>query len=112
MRLIAVFVGVVMLIAGAVGLFAPVSVSPELRTVDCGTAISPDLSDARDLDDGSAANIPVPGAVIVDTNYTELCRMELADRRILAITVLAAGVFVLAVAAGVAALSRSRQHAD
>lgn len=108
MRLIAVFVGVVMLIAGAIGLFAPVSVSPELRTVDCGTAISPDLSDARALDDGSAANIPVPDGVLVDINYTELCRMQLQDRRILAITVLASGVFVLVVGAGVAALSRAR----
>lgn len=111
MRLIAVFVGVVMLIAGGVGLFAPVSVSPNLRTVDCGNAISPDLSDARALDDGSAGNVPVDGGVVVDTNYTELCRMELDDRRILAITVVAGGVFVLAVGLAVAALSRSRQRA-
>lgn len=86
------FAGVVAVIVGAVGLFAPVSASPGERTVECGSAVAPDLSAARAHDDGSAANIPVPGGVVTDTDYTRLCEMNLEDRRIWAITLAVAGV--------------------
>lgn len=92
------------MIVGVVGLFAPVSVSPELRTVDCGSAISPDLSDARAQSDVRVS----PEEVVTDIDYAELCRMDLADRRVLTITVIAGGAFILIVTAAVALLSRSR----
>lgn len=76
------FAGLVALIVGVVGLFAPVSASPEEQTIACGSAVAPDLSAARAHDDGSAANLPVPGGVVADTDYTRLCEMNLEDRRI------------------------------
>ena len=112
MRSIAVFVGVVTLIVGVVGLFAPVSIEPELQTVRCGTAISPDLSEARTQRDRASADVPPAEEAVTFIDFEELCRMELEDRRILAITVAAGGAFILAVGAGVGLLSRARDDAN
>ncbi len=87
-------------LVGVVGLFTSVSVSPGLQPVNCGSAIAPDLSAARADDDGTAANTPVLGGVVVDSNSTRLCEMELVDGRIATITLAAAG----ALAAGGAAV--------
>lgn len=95
-RPIVLFVGVAALMVGVVGLLIPVSVSPEVESVGCGSAIAPDLSAARANDDQSAANIPARGEVVVDTNYTRLCQLDLADRRIWTITLAAAGAIAIA----------------
>lgn len=104
------FAGVIAVIIGVVGLFAPVSVSPNLLVVECGSAVSPDLSAARANDDGSPANVPIPGGVLVDTNYTELCRMDLEDRRIWTITLAAVGALTIGAAAAHAAVKRPRER--
>lgn len=96
MRRIVLFAGIVALLVGIVGLFAPVSASPGNQTVACGSAVVPDLSAARAQDDGSPANIPVPGGVVADTDYTRLCRMNVEDRRIWTIALSAVGVIVAA----------------
>lgn len=93
---IVLFVGVVAAIVGVAGLFTPVSASPENRVIECGSAVAPDLSAARAHDDGSAANIPVPGGVVADTDFRRLCQMNLEDRRIWTITLAVAGVVVAA----------------
>lgn len=109
MRRILIFAGVVALIVGAVGLLAPVSVSPEREpSVGCGSAIAPDMSAARANDDQSAANIPVPGGVVIDTNFTRLCQMDLADRRIWTITLAVAGVLAVVGALALGAFSNRR----
>lgn len=107
-RLTAVFVGVVALLVGILGLIAPVSVSPYQQVVSCGSAIGPDLSEARSLDDTSAANVPVAGEVVVDTDYTQLCRMELEDRRLWTITVAVVGALAMS-AAGIQRVLASRK---
>ncbi|KUH99192.1 hypothetical protein [Mycobacterium sp. IS-3022] len=93
---IVLFAGVAAVIVGVVGLLAPVSASPENRTIECGSAVAPDLSAARAHDDGSAANIPVPGGVVADTDFTRLCQMNLEDRRIWTITLAVAGLVAVA----------------
>lgn len=107
-RLTAVFVGVVALLVGILGLITPVSVSPYRQVVSCGSAIAPDLSEARSLDDTSAANVPVAGEVVVDTDYTQLCRMELEDRRLWTITVAVVGALAMS-AAGIQRVLASRK---
>lgn len=108
-RRIVLFAGVVALIVGTVGLLTPVSVSPERETVRCGSAIAPDLSAARANDDQSAANIPIPGGVVIDTNFTRLCQMDLADRRIWTITLAVAGALAVLGALVLGALSSRRR---
>jgi hypothetical protein len=106
LRRIALFVGVVVLIVGVVGLLTPVSVSPAREpTVSCGSAIAPDLSAARAHDDRSAANIPVLDEVVIDTDYIRLCQMELENRRIWTISVAVAGALAIVGALALGALS-------
>lgn len=102
------FAGVVALIVGVAGLLAPVSVSPELVKVGCGSAIAPDLSAARANDDESAANFPVPGGVVVDTNFTRLCQLDLEDRRIWTTTLAAVGALAVVGALVLGAFSNRR----
>ncbi len=110
MRRIPLFVGVVALIVGVVGLLTPVSVSPkaERATVRCGSAVAPDLSAARAHDDRSAANIPVRGEVSVDTSYTRLCQMDLDDRRTWTITLAAVGAFAIVAGLALSVLAKRR----
>jgi hypothetical protein len=89
------FGGAVALIVGIAGLLTPVSVAPEDKTVSCGTAVAPDLSEARANDDRSVANVPILDEVVADINYTRLCQMDLTDRKIWTISL--AGVGALAI---------------
>ncbi|BBY94575.1 hypothetical protein MGALJ_42440 [Mycobacterium gallinarum] len=108
-RRIALFAGVVALIVATAGLLVPLSVSPEGESsVGCGSAIAPDLSAARANDDGSAANIPVPGGIVVDTKFTRLCQLDLEDRRIWTITLAAVGALAVIGALVLGALSNRR----
>lgn len=100
------FGGVVALVVGLVGLVAPVSVSLQAQTVGCGSPIAPDFSGARAHDDRGAANVPVPGGIVADVNFTRLCEMELQDRRIWTITLAAVGALLIVGAAVSAARSR------
>lgn len=110
LRRTVLFAGVVALIVAVVGLLVPVSVSPEGATVGCGSAVAPDLSTARANDDRSAANMPILGEVVVDTNYTRLCQMDLDDRRIWTITLAAAGFLAVVGALALGALSNRRSR--
>lgn len=90
MRTVVIFIGAVTLIVGVIGLLAPVSVSPDLRTVDCGSAVSPELPEALTRGDGDAARSGP------EADYSELCSMDLHDRRVLAVTTSLAGLVLLA----------------
>ncbi|RAV13191.1 hypothetical protein DQP55_10815 [Mycolicibacterium sp. GF69] len=103
------FAGIVAVLVGVVGLLAPVSASPEEQTIACGSVVAPDLSTARAHDDGSAANIPVPGGVLDDTDFTRLCQMNLDDRRIWTITLTIIGAAAVAGALVDARIRRARQ---
>ncbi len=109
-RGILAFLGVVAVIVGVVGLLAPVSVSPGRVSVRCGSPVAADLSDARARDDGSAANVPVPGGVLTDTNYEQLCRQQLTDRRVWTITLAAVGGLAVIAGFGLGAMVRQRQR--
>jgi hypothetical protein len=110
MRLTILLAAAVAVLVGAVGLLAPVSLSPGLPVVSCGSAVSPDLSAARSLDDGNAANIPVPGGVAVDVSYAELCRMDLEDRRLWTLPLIGAGILAAALTAIASAQTRRRRR--
>ena len=96
-RRAALFLGALALIVGVAGLLTSVSVSAGQTTVQCGSAVAPDLSQARAEDDRGVANVPMLGEVVVDTNVTRLCRMELTDRRLWTISLAAAGALAVAV---------------
>lgn len=101
-RWIVVFIGAVALVTGVAGLLTPVSAGP--GNVGCGIAVAPDLSSARVATERGGQNRPSPPSVpetpgfaephddiIVNTDYVDLCRKELTDRRIWTITLAAVG---------------------
>ncbi|ORB55875.1 hypothetical protein BST42_05590 [Mycolicibacterium rhodesiae] len=119
------------LIVGIAGLVTPVSAGPGNRgptvaeplSVDCGIAVSPDLSAAREATVLGGKNMPSPpGApgtpglaqphddIIVNTDYVSLCREELTDRRIWTVTLAALGV-VAVLGIGLAAVIFRRPSA-
>lgn len=102
-RRILLFAGVVALLVSLVGLLAPVSVSPGLDTVGCGSALAPDLSAAKGRDDRTPANVPMGGKVVADINYTRLCQMEIEDRRIWTISLATAGALAVIMAVALTA---------
>jgi hypothetical protein len=105
-----VFIGIVGALVGGAGLLAPVSVDPEREVVNCGTTVSPDLSEARAHDDGNAANVPLNEGILIDTDYTELCRMELEDRRLWALTLAGAGLLLAIAVVTYGAVAQRRGH--
>ena len=108
-RRVSVFVGIVAVVVGLFGLVTPVRVSPELEVVQCGSALSHDLSSARAHDDRSADDNSIAGRVVIDTNYTELCRKDLEDRRLWTVTLMALGFVLLTAAIGSGMLLHRRQ---
>jgi len=100
-RRVAAFLGAIAVLTGVVGLVAPVSVDPGLSIVGCGSVINPDLSVARARDSGHGPSNAEP-------QYTELCRMDLEDRRLWTLTLIAAGG--LALAGSVAQYLRKRHQ--
>ena len=99
-------VGLVLLLVGIVGLLTPVSVSPGLQTVPCGTAVAPDVAAPREQAPAQT------GEEVVKADYSELCRYELNDRRAWTGTLAGAGALVLVVAGAFALGARRRQHSS
>ena len=96
LRRLVLLAGAALVIAGAVGLLIPVSVSgPDIK-ISCGNAIASDLSAAREADDRSGANIPVIGQFIPHTNAVSNCQSAVSDRRAWSIPLAVVGVLAIA----------------
>lgn len=103
-------IGVVALLVGVVGLLSPVSISPGLTPVRCGSAVSPDLAGARQQAPGETQTSPeVPpydSEWVGDVDYAQLCDKEISDRRAWTITVTVVGVLALLTAVGLSVRAR------
>jgi hypothetical protein len=107
--------GLVLLVAGVIGLFVPVSVSGSGNSsggsVACGNAAHSDLSAARSQDNQNVGNspvvqsIPVINQVAPQSHYVADCNSALGNRRLWTIPLTLAGIAVIA-----AALFRQRQR--
>ncbi|MDT7760775.1 MAG: hypothetical protein QOC63_195 [Mycobacterium sp.] len=107
--------GVVLLVAGVIGLFVPVSVSGSGNSsggsVACGNAARSDLSAARSQDNQNVGNspvvqsIPVINQVAPQSHYVADCNSALGNRRLWTIPLTLIGIAVIA-----AALFRQRQR--
>ncbi len=106
-RSIVMFAGAVAVVVGVVGLFTVVSVSPNQNNVLCGSAVAPDLSQARaETGRGYPATPPAADVKVAHSDYVALCRGELTDRRIWTITVAGIGVLSIAGALTLGAVMR------
>jgi hypothetical protein len=91
--------GAALVIAGAIGLLVPVSVSGPRESdakIGCGNAIASDLSAASEADDRSGANVPVIGQFIPHTNAVSDCQSALSSRRAWSIPLAVVGVLAMA----------------
>src|SRR5690348_11799992 len=65
MRRLIIGVGAVLLLAGIIGLLAPVSVSDSNgHSVGCGNAVATDLSAAQSANNSNGANIPILNQIV------------------------------------------------
>jgi hypothetical protein len=96
-RRVALLVGAVILIAGIVGLFVPVSISDgNGGSIGCGNGVMSDLSTARDANDKSLANIPILNKIIAHNDFVAECQSALSTRRAWTIPIaLIGGIVVL-----------------
>jgi hypothetical protein len=95
-RRLIIGVGAVLLLAGAIGLLAPVSVSDSNgHSVGCGNAVTMDLSAAREANNSTGANIPILNQIVPHTDYVGQCQSSVGSRRAWAIPLAVLGIIAI-----------------
>jgi ABC-type Na+ efflux pump permease subunit len=96
-RWLIIGVGAVLLIAGVIGLLAPVSISDgNGHSIGCGNAVATDLSAARSANNTSVANIPILNQVVPHTDYVAQCQSSVGSRRTWSIPLAVLGLIAVA----------------
>lgn len=95
-RRLIIGVGAVLLLAGLIGLLAPVNVTDNNgHSIGCGNAVATDLSAARNANNSSVANIPILNQIVPHTDYVALCQSSVGGRRAWAIPLAVLGVIAI-----------------
>jgi hypothetical protein len=107
-RRLILLAGVVLLVAGVIGLFMPVSISgggnSSAGSIGCGNAVHSDVSAARSQDNQNAGNspivqsIPVVNQVAPQSHYVADCNSALGTRRLWTIPLTLIGIAAIAAA--------------
>jgi hypothetical protein len=77
--------GVILFVAGVIGLFVPVTISGD---IGCGNAVHADLSAARQQDDRNVGNspvvqqIPIANQLAPKSEFVSSCNSALGSRRL------------------------------
>lgn len=96
MRRLILAVGAVLLLAGVIGLLAPVSISDgNGHSIGCGNAVAEDLSGARSANNNSVANIPILNQVVPHTDYVAQCQSSVGSRRMWSIPLAVVGLIAI-----------------
>ena len=89
-------VGAVLLLAGVIGLLAPVSISDgNGHPIGCGSAVATDLSAARSANNNSVASVPILNQVVPHTDYVAQCQSSVSSRRMWSIPVAVLGIIAI-----------------
>lgn len=97
LRRLIIGVGAVLLLAGVIGLLAPVSVSDgNGHSIGCGNAVATDLSAARNANNNSVANVPILNQVVPHTDYVAQCQSSVGGRRTWTIPLTILGIIGIA----------------
>jgi hypothetical protein len=90
-------VGAVFLLAGVIGLLAPVSVSNDNGgSIRCGNAVATDLSGARNASNNNVANIPILNQILPHKDYVAQCQSSVNGRRWWTIPLAIVGIIAIA----------------
>ncbi|OBG78755.1 aminopeptidase [Mycobacterium sp. E2462] len=97
LRRLIIGVGAVLLLAGVIGLLAPVSISDgNGHSIGCGNAVATDLSSARSANNNSVANVPILNQVVPHTDYVAQCQSSVGSRRTWTIPLTILGILGIA----------------
>lgn len=110
-RRLVLALGMAALLIGFIALPIPVSVSNgNGGSINCGTGLSSDLSQARDANNSSVAGVPILNQVVPHSDFVADCQSKLSGRRAWSIPLAVIG----ALAAGGSMLvgGRTRAAAD
>ncbi len=89
-------VGAVLLLAGVIGLLAPVSISDANgHSIGCGNAVATDLSAARSANNNSVANIPILNQIVPHTDFVAQCQSSVGSRRTWSIPLAVIGLLAI-----------------
>lgn len=89
--------GAILFIAGAIGLFVPVTIS---GGIGCGSAVHSDVSAARSQDDQNIGNspvvqqIPIANQIAPKSEFVAQCNSALGTRRLWTIPLTVVGVLI------------------
>lgn len=96
-RRLILLVGVIVLVAGVIGLLVPVSVpGPDNGSIGCGNGLVQDSSAAQQADNNNPVNLPIINEVIPHTDYVKQCQSAVSSRRAWAIPVAVIGLVAIA----------------
>lgn len=95
-RRLIIGVGAVLLLAGIIGLLAPVSISDgNGHSIGCGNAVATDLSSARTANNNNMSNIPILNQVIPHTDFVAQCQSSVGTRRMWSIPLAVVGIIAI-----------------
>jgi hypothetical protein len=96
LRRLIIGVGAVLLLAGVIGLLAPVSISDSNgHSIGCGNAVATDLSAARNANETSVANVPILNQIVPHTDYVGQCQSSVGSRRAWTIPLAVLGIIAI-----------------
>jgi hypothetical protein len=97
-RRLILLIGAVLLLAGAIGLLVPVSISDsDGHSIGCGNAVAADSSSAQAANDKHiVADIPVVNQIVPHTDYVSQCQSAISSRRTWTIPLAVIGSIALA----------------
>jgi len=96
LRRLIIGVGAVLLLAGVIGLLAPVSISDSNgHSIGCGNAVATDLSAARSANETSVANVPILNQIVPHTDYVGQCQSSVGSRRAWTIPLAVLGIIAI-----------------
>ncbi len=96
LRRLMLIAGAAVLLVGVIALLMPVSVPGPDASIGCGNGIAADLSQAREVDSGNLANLPVLNELIPHKDFVPACESAVSSRRSWAIPVAVVGLVLLA----------------
>jgi hypothetical protein len=95
-RRLIMLAGVAVLLVGVIALLMPVSVPGPDSSIGCGNGIAADTSQAREVDSGNLANLPILNEIVPHKDFVAECEAALSSRRSWSIPVAVVGLVVLA----------------
>jgi hypothetical protein len=94
-RRLILLVGAAVLIAGVIALLIPVSVTGDGQSIGCGNAVATDLSEAREANGTTVANVPILNQIVPHTDYVAECQEAVSGRRSWSIPLAVVGALVV-----------------